>query len=76
MSANEQPIRSAIRRSDVKPSSNETVFREIHALLDEQMRTLKQEQKLTDEEALEYGERAARIKFLFDSIDSQSEGCA
>jgi len=74
MSTNEQPIRSAIRRSHVKPSTKEAAFREIHALLDEQMHTLKQEHKLTDEEAVQYGERAARIKSLFDSIDCQSEG--
>jgi hypothetical protein len=73
MSTNEPPIRSAIRRSHVKPSSKEAAFREIHALLDEQIHTLRQEHKLTDEETIQYGERAARIKLLFDSIDSHSE---
>lgn len=76
VSTNDQPIRSAIRKSQVIPSITEAVFREIHALLDEQMCTLKQEHKLTEEEAAQYGERAARIKFLFDSIDTQSEGSA
>jgi hypothetical protein len=73
MSSNEQPIRSAVRRSRVRPSLKEDIFREIHALLNEQMLTLKQEHKLTDKEAAQYGERAARIKFLFGSIDSHSE---
>ena len=63
---NEPPIRSAIRRSQPTPSSTEDVLQEIHGLLDQQMHTLTQEHKLTDEEASGYGERAARIKFLFE----------
>jgi len=76
VSTNNQALPNASRQSHARPSGKEAAFREIHALLDEQMLTLKQDHKLTDEEAIQYGERAARIKFLFACIDSHSEANA
>jgi hypothetical protein len=57
---------------DQAMTRSETIFEELHRLMDEQMKALNK--KLTREDAIEYATRAARIKELLALVNPDETG--